>query len=238
MLLLLGEAMDPIREVHGGYHQWFEAAWGGPLEGVDGRRGGRLPDPRGYAAIIVSGSPSSLVAGEEEPWADAACELVVRAHDAGTPLLGVCFGHQLIGRAAGAKVVVNPTGWEIGTCEVRIHDHGQKDPLFTGLPPSLQVNLTHRDAIDPATLPGDVTVLAESDQTEVQAVAWGEHVRGIQFHPEISGAVARAYIDYRRHLLTDRDPDALHARTADSPHGIAVLRNFRGTVFEDSKIPR
>jgi GMP synthase (glutamine-hydrolysing) len=225
MLLQLGEAMDPVREVHGGYQTWFEQAWGGAFHVVDGRPGGPLPDPRGFAAVVVTGSPASLA--EPEPWMDDACELVVRARDAGTPLLGVCFGHQLIGRAAGGRVVVNPAGWEIGTCRVEIGDHGRRDWLFDGLPDALDVNLTHRDAIDPHTLPAEVRVLAGNDKTPIQAVAWGEHVRGVQFHPEITGAVARKYVAYRRHLLHGQDPEALIARTVDSPHGVKVLRNFR-----------
>jgi GMP synthase (glutamine-hydrolysing) len=227
MLLQLGEAMDPIRDAHGGYRDWFEAAWGGPLTVVDGRPGGPHPDPRAFAGLIVSGSPASLC--EPAAWMDDACALVIRAKDAGTPVLGVCFGHQLIGRASGGRVIENPAGWEMGTHEVRLHPRGQDDWLLAGLPARARVNLTHRDAICPDTRPGHLEVLAESDQTAIQAVAWGEHVRGVQFHPEITGAVAKAYIHHRRHLLRAQADD-LHARTTDAPDGVQVLANFRRFV--------
>jgi GMP synthase (glutamine-hydrolysing) len=226
MLFQLGEAPEAVRAEHGGYASWFERAWGGPMVVVDGRQGGKLARARDFSAIVVTGSAASLV--EPEPWMDDAAELVRDAHAAGTPLLGVCFGHQLIGRAFGVRVIVNPTGWEMGTCEVDVHEHGDK--LFDGLPARIRVNLTHRDMVCPdenARGP-KLRVLAKNDATPIQALALGEHIRGIQFHPELSGAVARGYIATRRHLLTHpRDPDAMMARTVDSEHGITVLRNFR-----------
>lgn len=229
MLFQLGEAPEPVRQRHGTYVEWFERAWDGPLTVVDGRSAAYRPHhlrPRDFAAIIVSGSPSSLA--EPEPWMDDALALVRRAHEDGTPLLGVCFGHQLIGRAFGGTVVENPRGWEVGTCAVHLHEAARQDPLFSGLETTLSVNLTHRDMVAlPADHAGPLRVLAHNEATPIQALAAGEHIRGVQFHPEITGAVAQAYIEARRTFLADRNPDALIARTTDCPDGVAVMRNFR-----------
>jgi GMP synthase (glutamine-hydrolysing) len=222
MLLQLGEAPDPVRAEHGCYSQWFERAWDGPLTTVDGRDGKALPDPRGFAGVVISGSARSLV--EPEAWMEVAAGFAEDAYRAGTPVLGVCFGHQLLGRVFGGKVVENPTGWEIGTCDV---DLTGDDPLLVGLPRRLRVNLTHRDMVDPATLPPAVKVLASSEQTAVQVLAVGDHMRGIQFHPEVTGAVARGYIEARRHLLPGRNVEALVQSTVDCPDGLAVMQNFR-----------
>jgi GMP synthase (glutamine-hydrolysing) len=94
------------------------------------------------------------------------------------------------------------------------------------------VNLTHRDLIDPATLPAAVRILAVNEQTPVQALAVGDHLRGIQFHPEVSGVVARGYIEARRHLLPGRDVDALVREATDCPDGLAVMQNFRRHFVE------
>lgn len=229
MLLQLGEAPEPVRELHGSYPTWFERAWEGELAIVDGREGRPLPDPRGYAGVVVTGSSRSLV--EPEPWMEVSGAFVEDAYQAGTPVLGVCFGHQLLGRVFGAAVVENPIGWEIGTCEVEVVE---RDPLFDGLAPRLRVNLTHRDMVDPATLPPSVRVLAGNAATPVQALAVGDHVRGIQFHPEVSGAVARGYIEARRHLLAGCDVDALVRGAVDCPDGVAVMQNFKRRFVEKS----
>jgi GMP synthase (glutamine-hydrolysing) len=231
LLVQLGQAPPPVRERFGDYQSWFERAWDGPMTEYDGRSGGRGPDPRNFAAVIVSGSRMSLA--NPEPWMDDAADLLRRAYDAGTPTLGICFGHQLIAYTFGGKVKRNPRGWEIGTCEVTLNPHGAADPLFDGLDSTLRVNLTHEDVVCPDSLVGStLRNLATSELCDVQALAYGDHVRGVQFHPEISGAICSAYIDARRHLLTDRDPDALIARTRDSEQGVAVMRNFRRHFVE------
>ena len=222
LLLQLGEAPPPVLAAHGGYAAWFERAWEAPLKVFDGRTGAVPPDARDFAGVIVTGSPLSLVT--PEPWMDLAGTMLERALAVGTPVLGVCFGHQLMGRVFGGRVIENPTGWEIGSHDV---DVLAEDPLFEGLGARIRVNLTHRDVVEASSLPASIRVLARNAATAIQALAVGEHLRGIQFHPEITGAVCRGYIDARRHLLAGQDPDALIATTADSSDGLTVLRNFR-----------
>jgi GMP synthase (glutamine-hydrolysing) len=235
LLVKLGQAPDELRGEHGGYPDWFSRAWGDTLQVLDARphkAPTSWPKPRNYAGIIVSGSSLSLAT--PAPWMDDAAELLRCANDVGTPVFGVCFGHQLIGHAFGGRVVRNPKGWEVGTCDVAVNDEGAADPLFVGLPRALRVNLTHEDMVEPQSLPapGSLRVLAGNPKTAVQVLALGEHIRGVQFHPEISGAIARAYIQARRARLLDQDPDALIARTQDAPHGQQVMRNFRRYFVE------
>jgi GMP synthase (glutamine-hydrolysing) len=222
LLLVLGEAPAPVQHTHGPFATWYERAIGEPLAIHDGRFARLSGHIREYAGLVISGSASSLV--EPEPWMDDACELVIHAHDVGVPVLGVCFGHQLIGRAFGARVVKNPVGFEIGTTTVELTPAGRDDPLFDGLPPILRVNLTHFDMVDDA--PPRLGLLATNDHTPIQALAIGDHVRGVQFHPEITGPIMRAYLQARRHLVKHRDPDALLAEIDDTPEAARVIQNF------------
>ncbi len=110
---------------------------------------------------------------------------VVRRFGAGTPLLGVCLGHQSIGEAYGARVV-----------RARRVMHGKVSPvrhtgvgLFEGLPTPLAVTRYHSLVIEPGSLPDDLEAVAWTDEAgwedEIQAVRHRQHpVWGVQFHPE------------------------------------------------------
>src|SRR5207248_8736486 len=102
----------------------------------------------------------------------------------GLPVLGVCFGHQLLARAAGGDVVQNPRGREIGTVRVPLTEAGCKDPLFSWASGAeIEVQATHVNAVD--HLPCGATVLASNENTAAQAFRLSETVAGVQFHPEL-----------------------------------------------------
>ncbi|HTM20612.1 MAG TPA: gamma-glutamyl-gamma-aminobutyrate hydrolase family protein [Kofleriaceae bacterium] len=230
LLQVVGAPPGEVAAEHGDFAAFFRRAAGdAAVELVIGDGlGTPLPDLRAYDGVIMTGSPASLT--EPEPWMEEAVELVRQAHESGTPLLGVCFGHQVIGAAFGGAVVENPSGWEISTWEVELSPAGRADPLFADLPGRFAVNCSHRDAVAPETLaPGNgITVLAGNRATPVQALAAGPAIRGVQFHPEFDGAIVRAYVRSRADRLTTagHDPAALERRGADTPHGRAVLTNF------------
>jgi len=229
-LYVVGEPPAEVAADQGDFTAMFRrAAATGEVDLVpwDGASGA-LPDLGAWDGVVITGSPASVT--EPEPWMEAAIELIRQAHDRAVPLLGVCFGHQLIGAAFGGAVVVNPSGWEVSTWEIELAPAGRADPLFAGLPDRFAANCVHRDAVDPATLAAGngVTVLAGNPATPVQAIAAGPLVRGVQFHPEFDAAAIRGYLRSRADLLADDglDPVALAARASDAPHARAVLGNF------------
>ena len=177
----------------------------------------------GYDGMLITGSPRSLVDGEVEPWMDDAAAFVRAADDAGVPVLGVCFGHQLVGYAYGGRVRKNPNGWEVGTVDVELTDDGARDPLFAGVARRLRVIQSHRDEI--GTLGPTTRVLAAGAHTPAQAIAVGEHVRGVQFHPEMTAQIIRRVIDHRR-LILGCNVDERIAGASDCPDAERVLRNF------------
>ena len=183
------------------------------------------PDPRSAAAFIITGSASNVPS--REPWmlsAEAWLRDVVRA---GTPTLGICFGHQILAQALGGEVQKNPRGREIGT--VRI-ERIAADPLFDGLPAAFEVNATHVDTV--AVLPPGATLLARSSLDEHQAIRFTETCYGVQFHPEIDAEVMRAYVEARREILAAERfvVDALLAEVTHAPHGRQILRSFLRTL--------
>lgn len=236
-LYIAGAPPDPVHAQHGSFTDWFArlvAAHEIELQPFDSRDGG-IPALDRVDGVIITGSPASVT--EPEPWMEAAVELIRDAHALRTPLLGVCFGHQLIGAAFGGLVTRNPQGWEMCTLDVELTSAGRRDPLFDGLPERMAVNLCHQDIVDAETLSpyNGIRVLAGSPRAAVQAVSAGSSIRGVQFHPEFTGEILRSYIHTRQdRLIEDADqrrapedmPEHLLARTQDSPAGERVLHNF------------
>jgi GMP synthase (glutamine-hydrolysing) len=224
LLYKTGET-DPtlVRDI-GDYERWFARVVG---DAAELELHAAFEAPRrpltGYDGMVITGSPRSLV--EPEPWMEDAAAQVRSAADAGVPVLGVCFGHQLIGHAFGGRVRANPNGWEVGTVEVELTDEGASDPLFAGLPRRLRVNQSHRDEV--GELGAGARRLAAGSHTPNQAIAVGEHVRGVQFHPEMDAQVVRRIIAHRRLILAaGMCVDTALARADDTPDAERVLRNF------------
>jgi len=234
LLYKTGET-DPKLVPHiGDYEAWFGRVFGGDAT-LEVHRAFDKPLHKlaGYDGMVITGSPRSLVDGEVEPWMDDAAAFVRQAADAGVPVLGVCFGHQLVGYAYGGRVRTNPNGWEVGTVDVELTDDGARDPLFAGVPRRIFVNQSHRDEV--VTLGPDTRVLAAGAHTPHQAIAIGDHVRGVQFHPEMNAPVIQRIIAHRRLILSDDAArrcranycvDTLISRASDTPDAERVLRNF------------
>lgn len=232
LLYKTGET-DPTLVPHiGDYEAWFGRVLGDDYA-LEVHRAFERPHHRlaGYDGLLITGSPRSLVV--PEPWMDEAAAFVRQAEAAGVPVLGVCFGHQLVGYAWGGRVRQNPNGWEVGTVDVELTDEGARDPLFTGLPRRLRVIQSHQDEV--GTLGPQTRLLSTSAHTPHQAIAIGDHVRGVQFHPEMSAPIIRRVMEHRRQiLLGDAERRRRHgfcvdraiAAAADCPDAERVLRNF------------
>ena len=214
--------------LHGDYPRWFERALGFEMPVMRAHAGERLGQalererPRG---IIVSGSPLSVT--DRAPWMLELGDELLQLAAQGTPVLGVCFGHQLLARAAGGEVVQNPRGREIGTVRVQLTEAGRKDVLFSSWAdrPEIEVQATLLDAVDP--LPPGAEVLASNENTAAQAYRLSETVAGVQFHPELWAEAMRDLILSRRDKLAaeGRDAEAVARQVREVEAG-AVLRAF------------
>ncbi|HEY0095554.1 MAG TPA: glutamine amidotransferase [Archangium sp.] len=236
LLLKAGDAAHSVRLSVGDYEHWFVeslAPTGCRFEIRHVHQGASLPgSAEGYDAVIMTGSPLSVT--QLEPWMERAAEFMVDAAAHRVPVLGVCFGHQLLAYAHGGRVVRNTHGREIGTVEVRLSEEGREDPLFEGVSERFAIQATHEDIVEP--IPEGATVLAGNANTALQALAFGSHIRGVQFHPEVQPVAMRALIlaraekleveaRARGHQCGERVPRLL-AGLGPSPAGRRILQNF------------
>jgi GMP synthase (glutamine-hydrolysing) len=212
--------------------RWIEDAVGGEPERFRvwiAQSGDPAPSDPGEA-VIVSGSAASVY--EELPWIERLAGAVRGWAARGTPILGICFGHQLLAHAMGGKVIKHPGGWELGTTEVEIRAAGASDPLFEGLPSRIRVMESHQDiVIDP---PPGAEVLASTAHCACQAMRIGENVRSVQFHPEYTVERMRFLIGPRRPRLEAAgvDVESVLAGLEPTPAGPKILANFRRHFIE------
>lgn len=225
VILVTGTTIPAIGRRRGPFARWIREgtghSWRGEWWSHDVRTSRPLPGPRDADAFIITGSSSSVT--ERAPWMLRAAGLVRAIVAAGTPLFGICFGHQLVAHALGGEVRKNPRGREIGTVRVeRVAD----DPLFAGLPRVFDAHATHVDVV--TQLPRGARVLARTDLDEVASFAIGCAVRTVQFHPEFDADVMRAYVRARASVLAGEglDPAALLAHVHGRTCGHDLLRNF------------
>ncbi|TZF88140.1 glutamine amidotransferase [Lysobacter lacus] len=212
---------------HGGFSHWIRTAAALPRDAavvVDVERGAPLPAHDGFAGVIISGSGAMVT--ERLDWSERTAEWLGAAAHAGTPLFGICYGHQLIAHALGGEVGWHPEGREMGTVEIERLPQSDADVLFTGLPTRFDAQATHLQSVLRA--PEGATLLARSEHDPVHAYRWREHVWGVQFHPEFSATHMHGYVRARRTALQREGlcPDAAHRGVGATPHARRVLRRF------------
>lgn len=132
---------------------------------------------KGFAGFIFSGGPSSVY----DPDAPTCSQAFL---DAGLPILGLCYGHQLISHKLGGEVKRG-----------NVHEFGQADfhpdqthPLFAGLSAASTMWMSHGDEV--VKLPQGFRRIGSTADCEMAAVANdAEHIYGVQFHPEVTHSI-------------------------------------------------
>jgi GMP synthase (glutamine-hydrolysing) len=225
VILKAGSTLPAIAERRGDFEDWIEVGLAlepSHLRVFDVTDESCAPPPAGLAGVVVTGS-SAMVSAREQ-WSELAAGWLLEAVDAGTPILGICYGHQLLAHALGGEVGANPAGREIGTIEVRLAAGG--DALLGAMPDRVIVQATHVESV--LRMPEGATTLAGNDADPHHAIRFGDLAWGVQFHPEFDADIMRGYLEGRRDVLIEEgmDPDALLHAVRDSGHGTAVLRRF------------
>lgn len=133
------------------------------------------------AWLVIMGGPMSVNDTAQHPWINQEVAFIKRAIDAGTKVIGVCLGAQLIAKALGAQVLRNAHA-EIGWHKIRAIESRNPHPLGALFTASPQVLHWHGDTFE---LPCGAQLLASSDACRNQVFIYANHVLGLQCHLEM-----------------------------------------------------
>ena len=201
-----GRAPGRLSEDFPRYPEMFKALLGAADDGlafevielVDGHA---LPDPAQLEAVVITGSPAGVY--DDTPWMDPLREFVRAAFAAKTPMVGVCFGHQIIADAMGGDVRKSEKGWGVGRHTYEVLEHR---PWMAGAGAIVSLAVSHQDQV--ITPPASAVTLAKSAHTDHAILVYETApVMSVQGHPEFGSEFVAELYAARRGRLSDAQVD-------------------------------
>ena len=180
---------------------WFRIAVGTSAEihflsSTDEKLAWTTPDEflRGYDGLIFGGSSDFDFDGgrtDKDPARLMSTIILSRTRDLisyafaeDIPLLGICYGHQLLANMYGGDVRNDKEQSKFGSYEVQLTEAGKEDRLFKNLPESFIAQYAHNDSV--TKLPEGATLLASSKGCKFSSLRYGTSAYTTQFHPEVT----------------------------------------------------
>ena len=234
-LLEAGRAPGPLQERYPRYPEMFAALLSGidetlTFETVALVDGALPPDPTRCDAVLITGSPAGVY--DVTPWMAPLSSFVRAASAAKTPLIGVCFGHQIIADALGGEVRKSPKGWGVGR---HTYDILAREPWMAHAGPTFSLGASHQDQV--ITPPKSARTLARSTHTDHAMLVYDHApIISLQGHPEFTDGFLAALYGARRGKtlsddLADQAIESLRAPDDNALVGewmVRFLKSIRG----------
>lgn len=238
LILKTGEAPAPVKSRHGDFDAWIARELGESLDRIQVASvylGEPLPEPASIRGVVVTGSPAMVT--ERPEWSEASARwLADIVREDSVPVLGICYGHQLIAHGLGGEVGPNPNGREMGTVEIAI-DFGAETGGSTARsvaqgfevifePGKFPAHMSHVESV--LRPPDGARVLARTALDPHSVLEFGPRQWGVQFHPEFDREIMRSYVEARREILVSErlDPDAMISEAEETTAITRVLARF------------
>ncbi|KAI3951268.1 hypothetical protein MKW92_035499 [Papaver armeniacum] len=158
-----------------------------------------------YDGFVITGSASD--AHGNDVWIIQLLNLMKKLVSSKKRLLGICFGHQILGRALGGKTG-RAAGWDVGVVDINLSASASLCDSLQ-IPTTLSLIEFHRDQV--TELPPSAKVLAWSTNTGIEMFISGDHIMGIQGHPEYTKDIVLNLLD---RALKEKIIQDSHAETA------------------------
>lgn len=221
-ILVAGHAPEEMQPDYGDYGQIFSRLLGGHgftfdiYNVVDNEFPVSAESADGW---LVTGSKHG--AYEDHDWIPPLEDLLRAAYAKSVPIIGICFGHQVLAQALGGKVVKFDGGWSVGATEYQMADK------------SVTLNAWHQDQV--TVLPKDATVIGHTDFCKNAFLSYGDRALTFQPHPEFEAGFIGDLMKIRgRGLIPDEILN--HAKSQlEKPNSNSVIVDQITTFFKQPR---
>jgi GMP synthase (glutamine-hydrolysing) len=169
---------------------------------------------------LITGSKHG--AYEDHPWIPPLEDFIRAAHAACVPMVGICFGHQIIAQALGGRVEKFEGGWAVGAKRYAVEGWGD-----------LVLNAWHQDQV--TERPPEARAFASNDFCAYPALAYGDHILTLQPHPEIRKGYMQGLIDVRGPGVVPQPLLDAAARDLDQPLDEALVADRIAEFFKTAR---
>ena len=194
-ILETGRPPEELQSTYGSYADMFKRLLGAADSSLEFKvyavLDNQLPtSPQDCDAWLVTGSRHGVY--ENLPWMLQLQDFIRAVWQAEVPMIGICFGHQIIAAALGGRVEKSTKGWGVGLQEYKV----QKSQAWMGEQPSITFNAMHQDQV--VELPANAEVFASSEFCEYAGLVYGGRILTFQGHPEFTTEFEENLLKLRR----------------------------------------
>jgi len=235
IIIKAGSTFPTTRQRFGDFEDWIIRSIGGSeilISVINVLEGETLPPIETLSGIIITGSHGMVT--DNETWMQVLTSWIPKVMECNIPLLGICFGHQLLAMAMGGYSDYPPKGREIGTVSIKLSPEGRQDRLLGYLANEFKAHTTHAQTI--IKLPEHALTLAANPIEAHHAFRLGDSAWGVQFHPEFSADIMKAYVNEQAVALQGKGHDVaeLTATICNTDAANRLLKRFMAIVQEQA----
>lgn len=231
-ILKVGETFPRTKQKYNDFDTWtarFIKKSKNNIKTVDILNNEKLPNLNSAKGFIITGSHYMVT--QELCWSIKVEKYIKKISQYNIPLLGICYGHQLIAKALGGKSDFNKKGKEIGVVKIKTSIYNCKDPILKDFPMKFFAYETHYQTV--IKLPYKAKVLAKNQKESHQVVRYKSNIWGVQFHPEFDINIMREYIFHQKDTLIKLgfNINSLLNRLISCDLSSKILVNFDNIIY-------
>jgi GMP synthase-like glutamine amidotransferase len=224
-ILQTGNAPDQTQDKHGDYDEMFERLLAGrefefsTYEVMNNQFPASVLEQQAW---LITGS--RFGAYEDHAWIPPLEDFLRSAYAAGTPIIGVCFGHQILAQALGGTVQKFDGGWSVGPVEYNMVDAQAGTRKST-------LMAWHQDQV--TKLPEDAEVIGSTEFCQYAMLAYNDRALTIQPHPEFSNEFGRDLLAARGAILPSHIVEQAKQNMQNDLQAASIADQFEAFLKRD-----